>query len=686
MKRHALLSLATGVLTVLLAVGSVFAAEYAVSAKGKDVGVAETNAKVNAVRTCMKELVSEAFLQTNAKAIRAGVILKSDDFVTSCNIVESKQSDKLFTVQAVVDVDTERLKAALSAMQMDDASTQKMAVAQTAEVPASSPATASAKAAAPASSADIPDSLASDAATAVDASTSSVPAVPADTAEPTTPSAAGEAENVRMECFIDSTRETAAKLVPTSLFGLMDEEDAHFAEMLMAMDVQNLYMLYDEHKDSMVVMAGSLPSAGDRLRQLETSGISKREFAEMLGMTPERFPERMRTGLDETRSAPSQVAGVHQLGETYLAVADTVLVVGQNPRHVGEARERIMKDGHLFAVPANEQVWAKVTTRLDTAGQDKQARPYEQWFSLKAIPEGWACTTDSNADDLRPELASMPSLPLADTVLYGSTPPSLMLLWSGKLLQSLQTFTATLDGDAEAALSSFAVDFAALDSINFSLGASSANVMGMQLPGLSFCFTGEDKALTTLADKAKALIDGQWSEVPTQGWSSVLVSKQSTAAGSPMPMTVVLATRERTLLIALMQPDGFPGKDGNIAGFLNETYASGAEGLSFPADGMSGLYVVDVRKLWREAGELLAPTSPLRMLSGLDQKLDPATRAAFERLRTLTPPLRAMIGWSNAPRAASGQGYILLSKEDSSEFSKALADVVKALNKDKATP
>ena len=55
MKRHALLSLATGVLTVLLAVGSVFAAEYAVSAKGKDVGVAETNAKVNAVRTCMKE-------------------------------------------------------------------------------------------------------------------------------------------------------------------------------------------------------------------------------------------------------------------------------------------------------------------------------------------------------------------------------------------------------------------------------------------------------------------------------------------------------------------------------------------------------------------------------------------------------------------------------------------------------
>ena len=392
MKRHALLSLAGGVLTVLLAVGSVLAAEYAVSAKGKDVGVAETNAKVNAVRTCMKELVSEAFLQTNAKAIRAGVILKSDDFVTFCNIVESKQSDKLVTVQAVVDVDTERLKAALSAMQMDDASTQKMAVAQTAEVPASSPATASA---------DIPDSLASDAATAADASTSSVPAVPADTAEPTTPSAAGEAENVRMECFIDSTRETAAKLVPTSLFGLMDEEDAHFAEMLMAMDVQNLYMLYDEHKDSMV-MAGSLPSAGDRLRQLETSGISKREFAEMLGMTPERFPERMRTGLDETRSAPSQVAGVHQLGETYLAVADTVLVVGQNPRHVGEARERIMKDGHLFAVPANEQVWAKVTTRLDTAGQDKQARPYEQWFSLKAIPEGWACTTDSNADESAP--------------------------------------------------------------------------------------------------------------------------------------------------------------------------------------------------------------------------------------------------------------------------------------------
>ena len=178
-KRHALLSLATGVLTVLLAVGSVFAAEYAVSAKGKDVGVAETNAKVNAVRTCMKELVSEAFLQTNAKAIRAGVILKSDDFVTSCNIVESKQSDKLFTVQAVVDVDTERLKAALSAMQMDDASTQQMAVAQTAEVPASSPATASAKAAAPASSADIPDSLASDAATGAAASTSSVPAVPA---------------------------------------------------------------------------------------------------------------------------------------------------------------------------------------------------------------------------------------------------------------------------------------------------------------------------------------------------------------------------------------------------------------------------------------------------------------------------------------------------------------------------
>lgn len=230
------------------------------------------------------------------------------------------------------------------------------------------------------------------------------------------------------------------------------------------------------------------------------------------------------------------------------------------------------------------------------------------------------------------------------------------------------------------------MDFAALDSINFTLGASSANVMGMPLPGLSLCFTSEDKALTTLADKAKALIDGQWSEVPTQGWSSVLVSKQSTAAGSPMPMTVVLATKERTLLIALMQPDGFPGKDGSIAGFLNETYPSGSEGLDFPADGMSGLYVLDVRKLWREVGELLAPTSPLRMLSGLDQKLDPSTRAAFERLRTLTPPLRAMIGWSNAPRAASGQGYILLSKEDSSEFSKALADVVKALKKDKATP
>lgn len=78
-----------------------------------------------------------------------------------------------------------------------------------------------------------------------------------------------------------------------------------------------------------------------------------------------------------------------------------------------------MKDGSLFAVPANEQVWAKVTTRLDTAGEDKQARPYEQWFSLKAIPDGWACVTDSNADELCPELASMPSLPLADTALYG---------------------------------------------------------------------------------------------------------------------------------------------------------------------------------------------------------------------------------------------------------------------------
>ena len=105
------------ILAALLAISPAVAVEYNVSAKGKDENTAEANAKVNAVRACMKELVTMDFLQANADAVRFEIILKSSEFVTSCNILEHKQDDTFISIQAVVDVDKDRLKNTLDALQ-----------------------------------------------------------------------------------------------------------------------------------------------------------------------------------------------------------------------------------------------------------------------------------------------------------------------------------------------------------------------------------------------------------------------------------------------------------------------------------------------------------------------------------------------------------------------------------------
>ena len=114
-----------GILPLFLAAGPAFPIEYSVSAKGKNEQVATVNAKVNAVRACMNELISKAFLQANTEAIRLNVILKSHEFVTFCNILETEQHDKFISVQAVVDVDKNRLLATLAALQRDTSPAQK---------------------------------------------------------------------------------------------------------------------------------------------------------------------------------------------------------------------------------------------------------------------------------------------------------------------------------------------------------------------------------------------------------------------------------------------------------------------------------------------------------------------------------------------------------------------------------
>ncbi|MDL2313892.1 hypothetical protein LJC36_02800 [Desulfovibrio sp. OttesenSCG-928-C14] len=104
------------VLLVCLFCSPGFAADLTVTAKGKDADTAEINARVNAVRHSMHQLLKPEFISAHSETLRKEIILRSGDFSVSVNVLKSETKEGLIEIEAVVAVDSARLREALAAL------------------------------------------------------------------------------------------------------------------------------------------------------------------------------------------------------------------------------------------------------------------------------------------------------------------------------------------------------------------------------------------------------------------------------------------------------------------------------------------------------------------------------------------------------------------------------------------
>lgn len=85
------------------------AEEVTVESKGKDLQVAQTNARVNATREIMNSITAPEFQKSKSKEIRSSIIARPESFTGEIKILEQNTSGKNIVIKAIVDVDTIKL-------------------------------------------------------------------------------------------------------------------------------------------------------------------------------------------------------------------------------------------------------------------------------------------------------------------------------------------------------------------------------------------------------------------------------------------------------------------------------------------------------------------------------------------------------------------------------------------------
>ncbi len=113
-------------LLLLLVCLPVHAAKFEVATKGKTMEIAESNARLIAVRKCMQALIDAEVIRANMEAVRQRIILQSPQFVRGLEAKNSFEQNAFLTLEAVVDVDVQALTDVIASLKMDEAARARM--------------------------------------------------------------------------------------------------------------------------------------------------------------------------------------------------------------------------------------------------------------------------------------------------------------------------------------------------------------------------------------------------------------------------------------------------------------------------------------------------------------------------------------------------------------------------------
>lgn len=668
MKRYVACFLGS-ILAALLAVGPTFAVEYNVSAKGKNEQIAATNAGVNAVRTCMKELVTKEFLLANAEAVRLNIILKSNEFVTACTILESKPHGAFISVQAVIDVDKDRLKSSLDALQTPLSEPGKVTLTTPAvKVKKASPTTEPVEPKDRSASAD-----------------NTVPALP-------------PAARLRVELYVSDLRKALDPHLPPSCFSLIGKEHALVAELLSKIDIHDLQIIFTEHGTTFTstdktkrpfyatAVAVRLKEHREQLQKLLRSELTFRDFIGMFAIDIEQLSEKIRQDPDRVISVTPynsgkdvDIAAFHDIfcvkglfnksDIQYICVANDTIVASDRPTLIAEVKKQFQKTGHIFFKPDDVSIWGRTILPFRTLKEGQEVIvPDETLFSVKVTPEGWAWSGKrllQNPLPLTTTTAAQRSL--AESPVYGTIQPSILTVTRGKALQSLLPSGPNEQQILET--------ISAVDTITFGIGAAKSSVMGIPIPACPYVYlTGEENALAGIKQALKNTFPKKWEKTDIAGWSAVEVNKNCQMNKIRVPLVaaskagvLALAMTDSAEFLKTMQPAG------KIVGSVTQAYAPS---IPCPLEKTESIAVLDVKRLWQETVQLVGPGSALH--PRIEQAADTKVLSAFDRLCTLEPPVLAIAGWESMP--GTWDGYILMNKAGSTDFFDTLSDLRRAID------
>lgn len=679
-----------GILAVLLAVSPTFAVEYNVSAKGKNEQIAATNAKVNAVRTCMKELVTKEFLQANAEAVRLNIILKSSEFVTACTILESKPHGAFISVQAIVDIDKDRLKNSLDSLQSGTPPADKASSSESGKAAPAMPAPEAEKAAPTPPPATKPAGPEAKSVPVDDA----VPA-PAAALKPVSPETDAK---LHVEFYVSDLRQALDPHLPPSCFSLMGKENAFFAELLAKADIHDLQVIFTEHGTTFTstdktkrpfyatAVAVRLEKHREQLQKLLRSELTFRDFIGMFAIDIEQLPEKIRQDPDRVISVTPyntgkdvDIAAFHDIfcvkglfnksDIQYICVANDAIVASDRPTLIAEVKKQFQKTGRIFFKPEDVSIWGRAILPFRTLKEGQEVIvPDETLFSVKVTPEGWAWSGKRLLQKTLPlPTTTAAQRSLAESPVYGSIQPSILTVARGKALQSLFPFVPNVQQILEIT--------SAVDTITFGIGAAKSSAMGIPIPACPYMYlTGEENALAGIKQALQSTFPEKWEKTDIAGWSAVEVNKNCQMSEIRVPLVaaskagvLALAMTDSTEFLKTMQPAG------KIVGSVIQAYAPG---IQCPLENTESIAVLDVKRLWQETVQLVGPGSALH--PRIEQTADTKVLSAFDRLCTLAPPILAIAGWESTP--GTWDGYILMNKAGSTDFFDTLSALRRAID------
>lgn len=475
--------------------------------------------------------------------------------------------------------------------------------------------------------------------------------------------------------YIKETKKVTHELLPTFFNYLSESHDVLLMQLILSVEATEV-KFHTQKASPQYFIFECIPEDTSALSKLEKEGLTASEFAAMFGKRVFELTGKLKSDKMIMRTQPTNVAGVHAFEDVYVTADGQYLLASNCMEKLLELKKQRAENVDAFNFPADNNVWAQWTVLAPSIYAKGQTTELSSWIKLNPVALGWEYSYGSSADNfLPPALTTIPPLKLAATEIFGQGKPYFMLALHGQTL-ALAEAMQDVDKTAEEAafLKLFSNFSKVIDSMTLTLGGSTGNILGTAVPGVALTLTGDDETLGQIAALFKMKSKAQWIDTNYPQWKSASVT-QGSAFDLPIPVPLLVAQKDNVLVMGFMSASSF-SQSRQIPSLLDNLPQLKTDGIQekwieIPKN-ISSVYVVDVQQIWQDAVALTAPGSPLRLLSDVDKK-DPNLAQVLDHLREQTPPLKAVVNWTDSPNALNGKGYIIISREDSTVFSQTLA-------------